>query len=47
MINQLLNQISKDLKELKDAITEHYELYISAFTALLLQVNKLVIQEKN
>jgi len=35
MINQLLNQISKDLKELKDAITEHYELYISAFTALL------------
>ena len=35
MINQLLNQISNDLKELKDAITEHYELYISAFTALL------------
>ena len=34
-INQLLNQISKDLKELKDSITEHDELYVSSFSSLL------------
>ena len=34
-ISQLLNQISKDLKELKESIAEHDELYISSFTSLL------------
>jgi hypothetical protein len=34
-INQLLNQIQRAFIEIKDSITEQYELYISAFTSLL------------
>lgn len=34
-IKQLLNQISTELKDLKDSIAEQAELYISSFTSLL------------
>jgi len=34
-INQLLNQIQRAFIEIKDSITEQYELYISAFTSLI------------
>lgn len=34
-IKQLLNQVSKELTELKESIAEHAELYISSFTSLL------------
>ena len=34
-IKQLINQVSKELTELKESIAEHAELYISSFTSLL------------